>query len=379
MTKWTRREWLALVAAMGACRRPPEETTSTAPSRSRISSRTACSELQETSVDRARFPVIDFHTHVTWSAVPLGADSNNDEAFGERVDFLGDPEELLNVMDRKNVDVIVNLTGGVGDGLEATLERFDRAHPGRFLSFTEPSWNALERDDFPRFQAEQIAKAHELGAKGLKLAKTLGLYLRENVTTGPLVPVDDARFDPMWETAGGLGLPIAIHVSDPDAFFLPTDRHNERYEELSNHPAKTSLPKKRSSKRAIASSRATRKRSSSPCTSETAPRISTTSARASIATPTCTSSSERVSVSWDANHDARSVSSTSTRTVFFSAPTPFRRRSGTKRRSKFSRTSFTKSTTASSRPKTSTSTTPPRRSRPKVAGASTASASTTPS
>ena len=233
MTKWNRREWLALVAAMGACRRPPEETTSTALPLEDFEPRSMLS-VPQTSVERAMFPAIDFHTHVTWSAVPLGPD--NDEAFGERVDFLGKPAELLSVMDRKNVNVMVNLTGGVGDGLDQTLERFDRAHPGRFLSFTEPSWNAIERDDFPRFQAEQIEKAHELGARGLKLTKTLGLYLRENVTTGPLIPVDDARFDPMWETAGGIGFPIAIHVSDPDAFFLPTDRYNERYEELSNHP-----------------------------------------------------------------------------------------------------------------------------------------------
>jgi len=75
-----------------------------------------------------------------------------------------------------------------------------------------------------------------MGAKGLKLTKNLGLYLRERVTEGPLVAVDDPRFDPMWETAGALGIPVAIHVSDPDAFFLPTDRFNERYEELWNHP-----------------------------------------------------------------------------------------------------------------------------------------------
>jgi predicted TIM-barrel fold metal-dependent hydrolase len=31
-------------------------------------------------------------------------------------------------------------------------------------------------------------------------------------------------------------MPVAIHVSDPLAFFSPTDRFNERYEELSNHP-----------------------------------------------------------------------------------------------------------------------------------------------
>ena len=40
----------------------------------------------------------------------------------------------------------------------------------------------------------------------------------------------------MWEACGRLGLPVAIHVGDPEAFFLPIDRFNERYEELNAHP-----------------------------------------------------------------------------------------------------------------------------------------------
>jgi predicted TIM-barrel fold metal-dependent hydrolase len=31
-------------------------------------------------------------------------------------------------------------------------------------------------------------------------------------------------------------MPVAIHISDPEAFFLPIDRFNERFEELNNHP-----------------------------------------------------------------------------------------------------------------------------------------------
>ncbi len=31
-------------------------------------------------------------------------------------------------------------------------------------------------------------------------------------------------------------MPVAIHTSDPEAFFLPSDRFNERIEELSAHP-----------------------------------------------------------------------------------------------------------------------------------------------
>ena len=40
----------------------------------------------------------------------------------------------------------------------------------------------------------------------------------------------------MWDACGQLNLPVAIHISDPIAFFTPTDRFNERYEELNNHP-----------------------------------------------------------------------------------------------------------------------------------------------
>ena len=187
--------------------------------------------VPETEVTAARFPAIDFHSHLSWSAVGLGP-----APYGERMNLLAPVSSILEVMDRKNIGTMVNLTGGVGEGLASVLEALDRAHPGRFLTFTEPSWNAFARSDFPTFQAEQIESAHRMGAKGLKLTKNLGLYLRERVTEGALVAVDDLRFDPMWETAGGLGIPVAIHVSDPDAFFLPTDRFNERYEELANHP-----------------------------------------------------------------------------------------------------------------------------------------------
>ena len=75
-----------------------------------------------------------------------------------------------------------------------------------------------------------------MAREGLKILKTLGLYLRENITSGTLVKIDDPRFDPMWDACGQLKMPVAIHVSDPVAFFTPTDRFNERYEELNNHP-----------------------------------------------------------------------------------------------------------------------------------------------
>jgi predicted TIM-barrel fold metal-dependent hydrolase len=177
--------------------------------------------VAETRVARARFPVIDFHTHVSrrraqQPAVPAA--------------------ELVKTMDAVNLHTMVNLTGGAGEDLAYAINSFDRAFPRRFVSMTEPTWTRASEPGYAAWQADEITKARTAGAVGLKILKTLGLYLRDGGPQGKLVPVDDPRFDPMWEACGKLGLPVAIHVGDPEAFFLPIDRFNERYEELSAHP-----------------------------------------------------------------------------------------------------------------------------------------------
>jgi len=184
-----------------------------------------------TRVERPRFPVIDVHTHLTWSS-----NVRNGISLGEEITLFARPEELLPVMDRKGIRTLVNLTGGIGAGLEHSIRSFDHAAPGRFLTLTEPSYEYFPEPDYAQLQGDAIAHAKRVGARGLKLLKTLGLYLRERIDEGPLVAVDDRRFDPMWEACAAYDMPVFLHVSDPEAFFLPTDATNERYEELSKHP-----------------------------------------------------------------------------------------------------------------------------------------------
>jgi predicted TIM-barrel fold metal-dependent hydrolase len=188
-------------------------------------------QVPETHVERSRFPLIDIHTHISVAA----KSKNGVELVPER-QYLGTPDELLAVMDQKNIRSMVNLTGGYGVGLTETVKRYDHAFRDRFYTFTEPSYSLFLNPDYPKLQAQAIEQAHQDGARGLKILKTLGLYLRTNITSGTLVKIDDPRFDPMWDTCGQLNMPVAIHISDPVAFFTPTDRFNERYEELSNHP-----------------------------------------------------------------------------------------------------------------------------------------------
>lgn len=187
--------------------------------------------VKATAILEPSFPVIDFHTHLCFS--------ERSEAGVSMVaarKFIVGPDELLKVMDRKKVRTMVNLTGGYQAGLKEAVDRYDKVQPGRFLTFTEPAWALSSDAGYAKRQVELLEEAKRNGARGMKVLKTLGLYLREKITSGKLIAIDDARFDPMWDAAGRLGLPVAIHVSDPSAFFLPTDRTNERFEELNNHP-----------------------------------------------------------------------------------------------------------------------------------------------
>jgi len=187
--------------------------------------------VPETQVARARFPVVDVHSHPTFRAKIVAGVPH-----GEAVRTSATPADLLTMMDRRNLRTIVDLTGGVGLGLAESVRTFQQPHPDRFVVFTEPSYDRITEPGYAQWQGEELARAKAAGARGIKVLKVLGLFLRQQVTTGPLVKIDDARFDPMWEACGALGFPVAIHISDPTAFFLPVDRFNERYEELHERP-----------------------------------------------------------------------------------------------------------------------------------------------
>ena len=170
-------------------------------------------------VTRAKFSVIDVHTH-----------TNDAVGIGDRVD----PAQLVAMMDRDNIKTIVILTGLWGDKLQTVLDRMAKPYPGRFLVFTQLDWSKIDDPDFSELMVKQIDDSVRRGARGLKILKELGLGVRDK--SGKLVMIDDVRLDPVWDECGRLGIPVFIHVADPEAFCRPIDSTNERYEELIEHP-----------------------------------------------------------------------------------------------------------------------------------------------
>ncbi len=177
--------------------------------------------VDTTEVTAARFPAIDFHTHLgrwltpdgSWMAPDVGA--------------------LITLMNTCNVETLVNLDGRWGGELERNLERYDRLHPERFATFCHVDWDQFASDGRVDNLVKSLERSARAGARGLKVWKDLGLRIRID---GQLLLPDDRRLEPVWTAAGALGLPVLIHVGDPLAYFDPVDHTNERFEELTRYP-----------------------------------------------------------------------------------------------------------------------------------------------
>jgi predicted TIM-barrel fold metal-dependent hydrolase len=145
-----------------------------------------------------------------------------------------DPTKVLAVMDSCGIERVVNITMQVGESALGMMKRFRDAAKGRFSTMAWMDWRDLHESGFFSRSAERLERFVEQGACGIKLWKDLGLQLTDS--EGKLLRIDDERLAPLFEKARELSVPVMFHTADPDAFFLPIDRFNERYEELAAHP-----------------------------------------------------------------------------------------------------------------------------------------------
>lgn len=189
--------------------------------------------VPETIVRSAKFPFIDVHNHQFAMAG-------------------GDLGPIVAEMDKLNMAVLVNLSGrsfnrvthedgtvqfklGDPEVLVKAIENARQNAPGRFIVFTNVSFDEVEEPGWSRRAVAQLEADVAAGAKGLKIYKSLGMtgfgrQMEERLR------VDDPRLDPIWEKCGELGIPVLIHTADPAPFWQPRDGQNERLYELMERP-----------------------------------------------------------------------------------------------------------------------------------------------
>jgi predicted TIM-barrel fold metal-dependent hydrolase len=168
--------------------------------------------VEEHPVPRAKFPVVDIHSHTGPTPGTIAA--------------------LIARMDALNIRVLNNLSGGSGDALTQRVNYIKSTpHANRFTVFA----NGLNqfRDVAPgygRKAATQLESDVKNGAIGLKIFKETGMDTKK--ADGTRLTINDPELSPIWETAARLNIPVIIHTAEPSEFFKPLDMKNERWLEL---------------------------------------------------------------------------------------------------------------------------------------------------
>jgi len=168
-------------------------------------------------VPRAKYPVIDIHSH---QPAPISP-----EQF----------DRIVTSMDPLNLQVLVNVSGASGDRLQQAMQALRNSkHRDRMVQFTNINFNNVGPGWAERAVAQLEADA-KAGALGIgEINKGFGLSIRK--ADGTRLKLDDPDLDPVWQAAARLNLPVLIHTGDPEEFFEPIDYTNERWLELALYP-----------------------------------------------------------------------------------------------------------------------------------------------
>ncbi|HMJ16328.1 MAG TPA: hypothetical protein VK524_33170, partial [Polyangiaceae bacterium] len=166
---------ISLLVACACQRREP----------ARADARPAPAQSLSKAASSTRPVIVDMHVHLSPVAIP----------------------RLEQLMKRYGFDHAINLSGGTpSHGLPIQLRAARESH-GRVTVFTTLAYEEAEHPGYGKRMAEALRMAQRMGARGLKIAKVLGLALAD--PNGKLIPVDAPELDPVFETAAELGMPIA--------------------------------------------------------------------------------------------------------------------------------------------------------------------------
>ena len=162
--------------------------------------------VRQTKIERFLVPVVDTHSH----------------AYAETKEQVAD---WIALMDRIGVRTTLILTDETGAKFRELSAKYAGAYPGRFLMGAGMVQDGVEAADYGDRLRRGVRDAVGAGAVCLGELTDKGKGL---VRAGekPFF-IDDPRFDPLWDEAGKVGVPVFVHIAEPAAFYDAPDGKNE--------------------------------------------------------------------------------------------------------------------------------------------------------
>ncbi|MFD1140051.1 amidohydrolase family protein [Larkinella insperata] len=166
--------------------------------------------IPKTTVTKAKFPVIDVHSH----------------------DFLtnsgGDLAQWVKTMDGHGIKKTIVLTMSTGARFDSLVAKY-KAYPDRFDLWCGFDFTGYDKDPkWTDHAIKELERCQKMGAKGIGEVgdKGLGLFY-DRPTKAYGMHIDDPRMKPLLKRCGELGMPINIHVAESYWMYQKVDSTND--------------------------------------------------------------------------------------------------------------------------------------------------------
>ena len=160
-------------------------------------------KIPQTRVEKARFPVIDVHSH-PYARTP------------EQVD------QWVRNMDEVGVAKSIVMVGATGKRFDDAVALFQK-YPDRFELWCGIDYTGFDQPGFAERAIAELERCARAGARGVGELSDKGRGFQG--TAG--MHIDDPRMDPIFQKCADLGLPVNIHVGEDRWMYEPMDRYND--------------------------------------------------------------------------------------------------------------------------------------------------------
>ncbi|HZQ18311.1 MAG TPA: amidohydrolase family protein [Terriglobales bacterium] len=160
-----------------------------------------------TQVPKAKFPVIDMHSH------PYAKTTQ-------------EIAEWVRNMDEVGIEKTMILAMATGEKFSEIYKKYS-AHPDRFEVWCGFDYTGYDQPGFGARAVKALEQCHDIGARGVGELHDKGKGLSSSTVTAHGMHPDDERMDPLFERCGQLGMPVSIHVADPIWMYQPMDNTND--------------------------------------------------------------------------------------------------------------------------------------------------------
>lgn len=165
-------------------------------------------KIPVTIVEKAKFPVIDFHSH--------------DYPETDR-----EVDEWVKTMDASGIEKTIILSYKTGAGFDSVVTKYSR-YKDRFEVWCGFDYTGYENPGWQKHAVKELERCYKKGARGVGELGDKGLgEFYSAPTPGWGLHIDDARLKPLFEKCAELKMPVNIHVAEDAWNYLASDSTND--------------------------------------------------------------------------------------------------------------------------------------------------------